>query len=170
MKRLLNVLSIVSLMACACTASAQYDYLEIKLEIARFTKAYNHFELSLYSRSSLDSTDRVYYLAVKSLSDSPENGIADTVYSIDKSSFDRIAQLSSNISSEALLRGMDLANPPVFNDGIGCALSLNVFQQSVKYEVLNPMAETKERNLTTYLDVCQELLRLAKLSPNKILK
>lgn len=145
------------------TVFAQNDFVEMRFEINHPKLLYNHFEIRVFCK------ERQYFAKISSLSSHLKTKIIDTIYIISKEEFDNLVEKAFSISSNDLLQSIN-NQPGLFNDGIGCKLSINVFQQKMEYSIVSPMTNTAKRNLITYLYVFKEALLLSKLNPNKILK
>ncbi len=144
--------------------SAQYEAVNVELEVSGPTKKYHHFSVKLYSK------DSKYYIEVEALSDFPESKVKDATYTLDKPEFDSIVKQALSISSEDLIKGMNVEDPYYFDDGIMCNLRVSVAQDAIAYSALSPYYDTKRRNLSVFLSVCEELLKQANINPKKALR
>ena len=149
------------------TAFAQFDYLEINLEVRpTISLSKNQILIKLFKK------DSTFLLKIESNPRSSEKKYLktkkDTTYIISKNKFNEIAELAINLSSSKILHGMTPYNPMIFNDGMGIDLEIKVFQSKIKYSIICPNNQIKERNLEPFIYVCNKIILLAKLSPKDI--
>jgi len=148
---------------------AQYNYLQINLEIETPKKKNHHTRFSLYQ-------DSLFYIGIKNNSiiynDKPETWLKrdfDTIINIRKEDFNKIAEMSMSLSSFTILKGINPSNPIIGNDGIVANLELVVTMDKISYSIWNPSSNTKERNLEPFLAICKEIILLAKMKPKDYL-
>lgn len=151
---------------CFHVCFAQYDGLQINLEIHNPFKKNNRLRISLYKE------DSTYIVCLKNnpifKKDDYKTWLkrdADTIIIIGKEDFNRIAEKSMNLSSSMILKGMNPSNPIIGNDGTGVILEIVVTMDKISYSIWSPDYNTKERNLEPFLAICKEILLLAKLKP-----
>jgi len=145
---------------------AQYDALQINLEIFNpKNKKNNRLRLSLYRDDS-----SLYVISVKNnpefKNDNYETWLkrdSDTALKISKEDFNSVAEKVIALSSFEVLKGMNPSNPIIWNDGIGVILEMVVNMDKIKFSIVDPNYNTKERNLEPYIVICKEILLLAKM-------
>lgn len=155
------------LMLFCHTVTAQFEGLQINLEIQNSKKDFNVIRFSLYMQDS-----SLFCLGIK------KNPVlnpkdyktwlkrdADTVITISKDNFNKIATACMDLSSQMILRGMNPSNPMIWNEGIGVTLEIEVIMDRIIYSIRSPSYNTKERNLEPFLAICKEMLLLAKMKP-----
>lgn len=151
----------------AYDSTAQYDFLQLSLEVGGPTKENSYVKLTLY-RKMFNEDIAQYLIDVKAVKKIKESHLIDTTYIITKEQFNKISELAMSISSTDILKGMNPHDPTVYQDAGGCKLTLQIFQESICYNVLAPRNETKDRNLSTFLQTCEELIKTAQLKPDKV--
>jgi len=151
---------------CFQAIFAQYNYLQINLEIETQKKKNPYIRFSLYYQDSL------FYISIKNnpkiYNDKPETWLkrdADTIIKISKENFNKIAEMCMNLSSYTIFKRMNPSNPIMGMDGIIVNLELVVTMDKISYSIWSPDYNTKERNLEPFLAICKEILLLAKLKP-----
>lgn len=157
-----NFLAFILFVFAHYSSLGQNDYLELKLHVSCLRKQYHDVELSMYMRE-----DKCF-LQVSSKSELKENNIKDTLYAIDKKTYDEVCELALSISSVELLKEMNFT--AIYTHSVGTSLTLrSLGGDGVVYRVSAPKSETKHRNLETYLLVCEKMLSLTNLPAKKIL-
>lgn len=161
-----KIILLLVLVTCFQTGFAQYDYLQINIEIHNPNKKNNRLRCSLYK----DSTS--YLVSVKNnpmfKGDNYETWLkrdADIIIKISKEDFNSVAEKVIGLSSFELLKGMNPSNPVIGNDGYGVILEIVVTVDKISYSIWSPSRNTKERNLESFLTICKGILLLAKLKP-----
>ncbi|GAB4459506.1 MAG: hypothetical protein Fur0028_13130 [Bacteroidales bacterium] len=165
MKEIKKIIFLFMLVLYFQASFAQYNYLQINLEIETQKKKNHHTRFSLYQ-------DSLFYIGIKNnpiiYNDKPETWLKrdfDTIIKIRKEDFNKIAEMSMSLSSFTILKGMNPSNPIIGNDGIVANLELVVTMDKISYSIWNPSSNTKERNLEPFLAICKEILLLAKMKP-----
>lgn len=167
MKETKKIIFLFILVLCFQASFAQYNYLQINLEIQTAKKENNKIRISLYQEDSVS-----FFLGIKKnpaiYYDKPETWLkrdADTVIKIRKEDFNSVAKEVMSLSSFELFKGMNPSNPIIGNDGIGVNLEIVVTMDKITYSIWSPTCDIKERNLDPFLAICKEILLLAKLKP-----
>lgn len=149
------------------TSYAQYDGLQITLEIINPHKKSNRLRCSLYKENPT-----LYLISIKNnpvfKADDYDTWLerdSDTIIKISEEEFNRIAMMTMNLSSSMIFKGMNPSNPLIGNDGYGVNLELDVTMDKIYYSIWCPSYNTKERNLEPFLEVCKDILLLAKMKP-----
>lgn len=154
------------------TCFAQFEGLQINLEVQTTKKEKKHIRLSLYHKDSTVSLLGIKYNPIVDTHDYKTwlKRDVDTIIEISTEKFNRIAEMSMNLSSSLIIEGAKPSNPKIGNDGVVVNLELVVTMDKISYNVWSPMHNTKERNLESFLDICKEILLSAKLKSKEILK
>ncbi len=143
---------------------AQTNYITLEASISRPSIRYNHVSIKL------TEIDGKCQAVIRSDSKLENTGIVDTVYEVEKAAFDKLSSLALSLSSVDLLKGMNPEHPYLYNDGIGCTLTISIFQEHIRFAVVNPMSRTRDRNLEKFVQVLKEMLLMAQLNPQKVLR
>jgi len=162
MKTIVKMVSFLALTLCSYVFVAQSNYLQINLEIKNSKKKNQHVRFSLYQ-------DSLFYLATKTnpavdLKD-PQTWLerdADTIIKINKSDFEKVVGMLTNLSPSKILNGMNPTNPSIGNDGSIVTLNVGIGANKISYSIWSPTNNTKERNLEQFLSICKEILSLSK--------
>lgn len=162
MKELKKIIFLFMLVLYFQVSFAQYNYLEINLEIHTLKKENNYIRISLYQEDSIS-----FFLGIK------KNPIlnpmdwlkrdADTIIKISKEDFNSVAEKVMALSSSEMLKGMNPSNARIGFDGSTVILEIVVTMDRISYSIWSPRCDTKERNLEQFLAICKEILFLAKI-------
>jgi hypothetical protein len=170
--KMIKKIIVIFFVLSSYTCVAQYDFLQINLEVNHSLKNDNHIRVSLYQQDSSK-----FVIGIKSFPVLKSEDYLtwvkrdfDTLIIIRKEDFNQIAEMSMSLSSSKILKGTNPSNAMVGNDGITVNLELVVTMDKVSYSIWCPMYNTNERNLKSFLAICNKVLLLAKLKPKEILK
>ncbi len=153
------------------TSFAQYDGLQINLEIHNPFKKNNRLRISLYKEDT-----SLYVIRLKNnpvfKKDDYETWLkrdADTIIKINKENFNKISEMVMDLSSYEIFKGMNPSNPMLGNDGYVANLEIVVTMDKITYSIWSPAYNTKARNIEPFLAICNEILLLAKMKPKDYL-
>jgi len=171
MKEIKKIIFLFILVLNFLASFAQYNYLQINLEIQTSKKENNNIRISLYQEDSVS-----FFLGIKknpilNLKDYKTwlKRDADTIIKISKEDFNLVTEKVMKLSSFEMLKGMNPSNPIIGNDGIVVILEIVITMDKISYSIWSPSNNTKERNLEPFLAICKEILLLAKMKPKDYL-
>jgi len=168
MKEIKKIIFLFMLVLNFQASFAQYNYLQINLEIQTSKKENNNIRISLYQEDSVS-----FFLGIKKnpILNSKDYKTwlkrdADTIIKISKEDFNLVTEKIMGLSSFEVLKGMNQSNPIIGNDGTGVILEIVLTMDKISYTIWNPSCDTKKRKLEPFLAICKELVLLAKMNPN----
>jgi len=90
---------------------------------------------------------------------------ADTSYFVSIEKFDKVYELFMALSIEQLINGMNLQKQDLtWDEPTKFRLKIKVISEYIILDVVEPSFNTQERNLEPFLDICKEIICLAKLN------
>lgn len=144
---------------------AQYNYMQINLEIQTSKKENNNIRICLYQEDSVS-----FFLGIRKKSILNPNDCktwlkrdVDTIIKISKEDFNSVIEKVMGLSSFEVLKGMNQLNPIIGNDGCSVILEIVVTMDKISYSIWSPSYNTKERNLELFLAICKDILLLSKM-------
>jgi hypothetical protein len=149
---------------------AQYDGSQINLEVKGSEKS--HIRFSLYKKDSL-----TYCISIKHNPKMDLNNWStlieqdyDILYLIDKEIFNEMVEKVIKLPYPKILNGMIFHNSIIKDDDTIVELEYVAgFYDRISYTIQCFYCNTKERNLEQILEVCQDVILLAKMNPQRIL-
>jgi len=162
--KLLKILLLLLFVFVCSSCFAQYELLQINLEIQTLKEENNHIRFSLYQEHP-----DTFFLGIKR---NPALNFkdyttwlkrdADTIIIISKDNFNKIAELSLRLSNLSIISGMCKTDYILINnDNVAVNFEISEPYSKISYNIWNPNYNTKERNLDTFVDICKKILLLA---------
>lgn len=170
-------LLVLSVMIFAFKSDAQYRYVKLKLRVSSFVKE-NNYEISLFMKNDTSyaqvkqystSVDTIYFNDDGDEEVNKYNTLFDKIYVINGADFNKVCSMAMSLSLSDILNGTNYSNPSIYTHPVGCYLTIDIMQEQFIYSVVNPKINTKNRNLEDYYLLCYDILKLAKLRPDKLL-
>ena len=90
----------------------------------------------------------------------------DTTYSIATVQFEQIIKSIKKISPADMLENIDFSG----KDGGTSNIEFGTYANKISYDIWTPTYNTDKRRLNSFVDACRQILILAKLNPDDILK
>ena len=167
----IKLLFFVSFFFLGTQAFSQHDFLKINLDFSQAPESNPNRTVTI----SLYKQDSIYLVSVKSKTikrnriKKTESNI-DTVYVIKKEQFERVLmEIEKSYPLKKEEYPASLENIYIFTHPNSLTLSVKTKTDEIRMHIVCPTFLPKERNLEQFLDVCKEILLLAKMNPKKIL-
>ncbi len=172
MKEIAKLVSLVMLVLSSYSGFAQYNALQVNLEIQTPRKEHNKIRISLYQEDSASFLLGIKRNPIFNPNDDKTwlKRDSDTVLKIRKEDFSSVAKEVMSLSSFEILKGMNPSVLMIGSDGVSVNLEIDVNTDKISYCIGSPTFNTKERNLEQYLAICREILLLAKINPKDYLR
>lgn len=90
----------------------------------------------------------------------------DTSFSITAIQFEQAINSIKKISSADIIENIDFMG----KDGGTSTIDFSSFANNISYSIWEPTYDTSKRKLTSFVDACKQIIKLANLNPEEILR
>jgi hypothetical protein len=94
----------------------------------------------------------------------------DTTFVVNDEDFANIFNSLLELSSGAIFKGMETSDPYLPQHGGRVRLEYGTLEGSVSIEIWSPWIDTVDRSLTTFIQICEQIISVSNEPPKKILR
>lgn len=94
----------------------------------------------------------------------------DTTFVVSDEQFSDIFDSLLELSSGAIFKGMETSDPYLPQHGGRVRLEYGTLEGSISIEIWSPWIDTEERNLSTFIQICEQIISVGNEQPRKILR
>jgi len=165
MKILILILFIFINLVSFAQQGVNFQAISLEISGIMHNPKYTRIDLILENDSTAIVEIRTEFYLDYMFSERPK---ADMSYSISIEQFNKVYELFTVLSIEQLINGMNPRILGFWNEPIGFKLTIRDLSECLVLDITQPMFNTQERNLEPFLDICKEIICLAKLNSKKI--